>query len=66
MCLNLIEIRSLVERGDIPVQIPKPSMDCWVSGANVANITFEEWYVDRVETSDRYKEADIHFCQVFS
>lgn len=66
MHLDLIEVCRLAKCRVVPVQIPKPAVDSWIPMADIANVAFEESYVDRIEANDRYKESHIHLCQVFA
>jgi hypothetical protein len=42
MVLDVCEIRRLLERGDVPVQMPQPSVDVWIPTADISDIGLQD------------------------
>ena len=61
MFLNMFELRRFPKRRHIPIQMPQPFMQRWVSGADVADVAFEMLDVDGVEADDGRVETDVGF-----
>ena len=54
MFLDMFKLRRLgSERGDVPIQMPQPAMQCGEPAADVTEVAFEVLYVDGVETDYR-------------
>lgn len=64
MILDMVEFCCLFECRNIPIQMPKPFMDSWVSMPNIPDITLEVLDVNGVETNNGWKEADINLCKL--
>ena len=45
---DMREFRSVVECRNVPVQIPKPFVNRWISATNITNIAFEMLHVYRL------------------
>lgn len=58
---DVLKLRRLAERRDVPEQMAQPPVDGRVSRANVADVGLEMLHVDRVEAHDRGEEADVRF-----
>jgi hypothetical protein len=56
----------LFERRHIPIQVPQPSMQRRIPGADISNIAFEVLHVYRIEPNDCRVETDIRFSDVLS
>lgn len=61
---NMFKLSRLLERRDLPVQVPQPAVDSWESGADIAEVALEVLDVDGVEADDGGVETDIGFCDV--
>lgn len=59
---DMLELRRLPERRDIPVQIPHPAMDSRIAGPYIPEVTLEMLHVHRIKADDRREEPDIRFC----
>lgn len=59
MFLDVLEIRRLTERRQIPIEATYPAMNGGEPRADITQITFEMLDVDRVEANDGCEEADI-------
>ena len=62
--LNMLEIRSLLEPLDIPIQVFEVVVQEWVVVPNGAEIALEMLHVDRVEPDQRHVCADVDFGQL--
>lgn len=59
MKLNMLKIRRIPKRRNIPIQPTHPAMNSREAGADVTEITLEMLDVDGVEADDGREEADI-------
>ncbi len=57
--LDMLKVRRIPERGQIPVQPPYPAVNSGVSGADIPNIALEVLHVHGVKADDRREQADI-------
>lgn len=64
--LDMLELRRVVERRDVPVQVTQPPMDRGISGADVADVGLEVLHVYGVETHDRGVQSDISLGDVIA
>lgn len=46
--LDVEEVGRLLERGDLPVQVPHPAVQSRVARPNIADVAFEMLHVDRL------------------
>lgn len=49
---DMFELGAILERRDVPIQVPEPFVQRWVSGADVSDVAFEVLHVDHVESDD--------------
>lgn len=59
MLLDMLELRRLPERGNIPVQMPQPSMNRGISRANIPQIRLEMLHIHGIKPDDGRVEPDI-------
>ena len=52
MFLDMLELCRLSERRHIPIQVPQPLMQCWVSAPDVTDIALEMLHIHRIESDD--------------
>jgi hypothetical protein len=62
--LDMLELRRLLERRDVPVQIPQPAMDGRIAAADIADVAFEVLDIDRVEARDSHVQAYVRFGDI--
>jgi hypothetical protein len=62
--LDMLELRRLLERRYVPIQIPEPAMDGRVPAADVADVALEVLQVDCVEADDGHVQAYVCFGDV--
>ena len=66
MVLDMLKLCCLVECRNIPIQMPEPFMDSWISMSNIPDVTLEVLNVDGVETNNCWVEANINLCKFFT
>lgn len=64
MELDMLKVRRLPERGNIPIQPPHPAMNSRVPRANISDITLEMLHIHRVEPDNRRKQPDIRLRNI--
>lgn len=57
--LNVLKIRRLPERRNIPVKATHPAMNGRVSGANITDVALEVLHVDGVKADNSREKSDI-------
>lgn len=57
--LNVLKVRRIPERWQIPVQPTHPAVNSWISRPDITNIALEMLHVDRVEPDDCREQPDI-------
>ena len=60
--LNVRKLRRVLERGDIPIEIPDPAMDCGISASDVADVAFEVLDIYGVEANNGGVKTYVGFC----
>ena len=66
MLLDMLKLCRLSKRRHIPIQIPQPLMQSWVSAPDIADIALEVLNVDRVESDDRGIQANISLSDILT
>ncbi len=61
MPFNVLELRRLSERRNIPIQLPHPPMQVWIPRSDVSEIRLEVLHVHAVKSDDGGEKADIGF-----
>lgn len=61
MLLNMLKLRRLPKRRDIPIQIPHPIVDLWVPAPDIPDVTLEMLHVYGIEADDSRVEPDVRF-----
>ena len=64
MIFDMLKLRRLSKRRNIPIKLPNPFMYCRVSGADVTEIALEMLDVDNVESDNGSVETNVCFCDV--
>jgi len=64
MVLNMRELRRILKRRDIPVQMSEPLMNVRVSRANIPDIRLEVLHINRIKPHNRGKQPHICLCNV--
>lgn len=59
MELNVLELSSVVESRNIPVELADPAVNGREAGADITQIALEVLHVDRVEADDSSEQSDI-------
>ena len=66
MLLDMLELRRLLERRHVPVQISEPAVDGGIAAADVADVAFEVRHVDGIEADGGHVQAHVRFGESFS
>ena len=64
MFLDMFELRRVLERGNVPVQVSEPAMNGRIAAADVANVAFEVLHIDGIESHDGYIKTYVRFGDV--
>lgn len=62
MLLDMLKLRRLPKRRNIPIQVPNPLMQSREPAPNVANVAFEVLHVNGIEANYGRVKTDVCFC----
>jgi hypothetical protein len=62
--LDMFELRRVLERGNVPVQVSEPAMDGRIATADVADVAFEVLHINGIESDYGYIQTYIRFGDV--
>jgi hypothetical protein len=60
--LDMLKLSRILERREVPVQMPHPLVQVGISRPDVANVALEMLHIDGVEAHNRRVQTDICFC----
>ena len=60
----MFELRRVLERGNVPVQVSEPAMNGRIAAADVANVAFEVLHIDGIESHYGYIKTYVRFGDV--
>lgn len=66
MLPDMFELRRLSKRRDVPVQMPQPAMNSWISRPNITNIRLKVLHIYGVEADDGREQPDVYLCDIFA
>lgn len=66
MLLDMLKLRRLPKRRNIPIQIPQPLVQCWVPTPDIADIAFEMLYIHRVKPHNGRIQANVSLGDLFA
>lgn len=66
MLPDMLELRRLPKRRDVPVEMPQPAMNSRIPRPNVTNIRLEVLHVYGVEADDGREQPDVDLCDIFA
>lgn len=66
MLFNMLKLRRLLERGNIPIQRSQPAMNSRVSRSDIANIALEMLNVHGIEPDNSRVQSDISLGDVIA
>lgn len=63
---DVLELRCLAKRWNIPIEMSQPSMQSWIAGSDVADVALEVLHIDWVEANNSGVKAYISFSDVLT
>lgn len=64
--LDMLKLRGLLKRGEVPVQVSQPPVNCWIPRSDIANVGLEMLNVDSVEADDGRVESNVSLGDVIT